>query len=69
MSSLNKSDKKIVLKARNWTDDETVILCEILADTMNRFLHTLETKALKKHLQRYPYAFKRRNEKGRICSS
>ena len=35
-------------KARNWTEDETILLCEILADPMNNYLATLETKALKK---------------------
>ena len=35
-------------KTRNWTEDETILLCEILADPMNNYLATLETKALKK---------------------
>ena len=28
----------MLFKARNWTDHETVLLCEILVDPMNRLL-------------------------------
>ena len=45
--SLSKVIKKST-KTRNWTDDETILLCEILADPLNNYLQTLETKALKK---------------------
>ena len=46
--SLSKAVKKSSNKTRNWTDDETVLLCEVLSDPMNNYLNTLETKALKK---------------------
>ena len=35
-------------KARNWTGYQTALLCKILADPMNYFLPTLESRALKK---------------------
>lgn len=35
-------------KSRNWTESETILLCEILADPTNNYLATLEAKALKK---------------------
>ena len=38
---------KNAAKARNWTDDETGRLCEILVDPINEFLQTFEYKALK----------------------
>ena len=41
-------DKKTAFKARNWEDDETVLLCEILVNPINGFLQALESKALKK---------------------
>ena len=31
-------DKKILFKAGNWTDHDTVLLCEILLDPINRSL-------------------------------
>ena len=32
-----KVDKKNAVKARNWTDDETSLLCEIFVDPVNGF--------------------------------
>ena len=43
--------KAVKNKTRNWTNDETVLLCEVLSDPMNNYLNTLETKALKKVFQ------------------
>ena len=38
--------KKNAVNARNWMDNETALLCEILVDPMNGFLQTLESKTL-----------------------
>ena len=47
---------KNAAKARNWTDDETACLCEILVDPINGFLQTFEYKALKKSQTREVFA-------------
>ena len=36
-----KSRKKNAVKARNWRDDQTAPLCEILVDSMNGFFHEM----------------------------
>ena len=41
---------KNAAKARNWTDDGAALLCKILVDPMNGFLHRFESKTLKKAL-------------------
>ena len=33
---------------RNWTNEETVLFCQILTDPVCNYLETLEKKALKK---------------------
>lgn len=38
-------DEKNAVKVKNWTDNETGLLCEILMDPMNGFLKTFEFKA------------------------
>ena len=45
-----KSIKKSTVKVRKWTDDETILFCEILVGRMNGFLQKLEYKGLKKAL-------------------
>ena len=51
-----KMSIKNAAKARNWTDDETACLCEILVDPINGFLQTFEYKALKKSQTREVFA-------------
>lgn len=36
------------MKERNWTEDETTLLCEILSDPNSNFVSVLESRALKK---------------------
>lgn len=48
-------------RERNWTDMETEVFCEMLADAEFSFSTTLETKALKKQANRNP------NEHNSFC--
>ena len=43
-----KMSKQTKKSSRNWTKAETSLFCEILVDSINNFMQTLEQKALKK---------------------